>query len=111
MSCLFSFKAACGGFAAGVFAKNTEAFTDDYAGFKFSSYGWAFYLFVAGVAIMGIVSFTACFAAPNNPMHGMILSSASPSVVVQTSNMMSSNPYFKMQENNSIVAMPASNGY
>lgn len=99
--------AVFGAFAAGSFAKNTETVSDKYDIF----YGWGFYIFTAGVVVMGVVSFAACFAAPDSALHGMIFSQGGPSVIVQTSSSMSSNPYFNFQQQSNGVQVNAGNGF
>ncbi|KAK7112615.1 uncharacterized protein [Littorina saxatilis] len=96
---ILSFLAAVSGAACAImFAKNTDVFTSTIADFKLSSYGWAFYLFCAGVGLLGLVSFTACFASPDNPIRGMVLGHA-PSVMVSMENRTAvNNPYLNLQE-------------
>lgn len=105
--------AAFGAFALGSFARNTEIITSEISGFKVSSYGWGFYIFLGGVIVMGVVSFTACFAGPNNALRGMILSHAPASVIVQTSSTMSNTPYYHLQnqQDNVVHVNAGNNGF
>lgn len=73
---LTALAAACGGFAAGGFARNMDVFTSSVAGFSAFSFGWAFYVFCCGVGLMGISSIAACFSTPErtSSVGGLILS-------------------------------------
>uniref|UniRef100_A0A0B6YDK8 Claudin n=1 Tax=Arion vulgaris TaxID=1028688 RepID=A0A0B6YDK8_9EUPU len=39
------------------------------------NYGWAFYVYAAGAAVVTFVSFLLCFASPDNPLTPVIISS------------------------------------
>lgn len=121
---IFSFLAAVSGaYCVGVFSQNTESFTGSVLGFQLTSYGWAYYTFIAGVAILGVVSFTACFSAPNSPLRGLVLSHQPPAgqVIVSNTSTMASHPYVHLQEQggpvmmgpsvNSSSTMVTTNGY
>ncbi|KAL8559143.1 hypothetical protein ACOMHN_046191 [Nucella lapillus] len=73
--------AGAGIFGAVVFYKNIEVFTTSIFSFQITSLGWAFYVYCVGVGIMGLLSFVACFAAPehsNNAVHGIVVSQPPP---------------------------------
>lgn len=79
--------AVSGAASAIIFNKNMNVFTSSFMDIKLASYGWAFYMFCAGVGILGVVSFMACFSAPENPIRGMVYSQpAAPTTVVTTQN-------------------------
>lgn len=93
--------AAIGAVAPGVFANNFDVFTVTIMGSHVLSYGWAFYLFSGGVAVLGVVSIMACFAAPENPIGGLVLShvQSGPSVIVaQSHTHMGHHPYHQLHE-------------
>lgn len=100
--------AASGAYCIIVFSRNTETITGSIAGFQVTSYGWAYYMFIGGVALLGVVSFTACFSAPDNPIRGMVLSQPAPSQVVVSSSStttMGQHPYMHLQEQGGPVMM------
>ena len=69
-----------------MFAKNTDVFTESILGFKIASFGWAFYVFCVGLGILGLVSFMACFSAPENSIRGMVFSQPVPPTTVVTTH-------------------------
>ena len=77
-----------------------DVFTTSILDYKLASFGWAFYLFCAGVGILGVVSFMACFSAPENPIRGMILSQPA-SIIVNTGRQ---PPYYNLQEQGQVDA-------
>ncbi|XP_076458416.1 uncharacterized protein LOC143292113 [Babylonia areolata] len=56
--------AGCGVYSAVMFSSDTEILTQTFLGVKLLSYGWAFYVFCAGVGVLGLASFVACCASP-----------------------------------------------
>ncbi|CAG5126967.1 unnamed protein product [Candidula unifasciata] len=63
---------AAGLTVVGVFASTVE---DGFAmKLNLVQYGWAFFIYIAGSAIVVLVSFLLCFASPNNPLTPMIIS-------------------------------------
>ncbi|XP_076458611.1 uncharacterized protein LOC143292308 [Babylonia areolata] len=93
--------AVAGAYSIAVFSNNTGTFTESILDFKVSSYGWAYYMFIGGVGTVGVVSFMACFSAPENPLRGMVLSrpGGGPQVVVSSSTTTNTHhPYMHLQE-------------
>lgn len=37
-----------------------------------TDYAWGFYVFIAGAAVITVVSFLLCFAAPDNPIGQVV---------------------------------------
>jgi hypothetical protein len=66
---------AAGIVAGGIFAGTSKQ------GFNLtilmSDFGWAFYVYIIGAAIVTFVSFVLCFASPNNPFTPMIINAVS----------------------------------
>lgn len=88
--------AAVGAAAPIIFAqKGGNLLTTSVLDWKLFSYGWAFYLFCAGVGLLGVVSIMACFSAPENPIGGVVFGHPGPSVIVAQTG---PNPYLPLQE-------------
>lgn len=89
------FSGACGATALGIFISKVDgAVSLNIENIHIAHYGWGLGLFATGFAILLVASFVACFASPNNPLPGYILTT-SPSVLVsQTTN----NPYLPMND-------------
>jgi hypothetical protein len=64
------FTAACGGYSAGIFARETKDATEGVYSFSWDSCGYGFYVFCVGVGFLGLSSFGACFASPDEPRGG-----------------------------------------
>ncbi|KAL8559144.1 hypothetical protein ACOMHN_046192 [Nucella lapillus] len=98
-----------------VFSKHTKSFTGSILGFQMTSYGWSYFMFIGGVGLLGLVSFMACFTAPENPLRGMVLRPSAPSQVIVSSSTTTAttaghHPYVHLQEQGPPPMMAATSG-
>ncbi|BFZ13624.1 hypothetical protein BsWGS_16664 [Bradybaena similaris] len=85
--------------AVGIFASTAED------GFLMKlnlvQYGWAFYIYIAGSALVVLVSFLLCFASPNNSFAPVIISSVN--------QIMPNNRYTLMSDEHILIEQPYRN--
>lgn len=91
---------AAGLTCVGIFASRVE----DSFGMKLNlvQYGWAFYVYIAGSALVVLVSFLLCFASPNNPLTPMIISSVN--------HVFPNGRYTRMQDDRVLIEQTGNEG-
>ncbi|BFZ13626.1 hypothetical protein BsWGS_16665 [Bradybaena similaris] len=98
---IVAFVAGGAGIAAvGIFASTAE---DGFAmKLNLVQYGWAFYIYIAGSALVVLVSFLLCFASPNNPF--------TPVIITSVNQIMPNGRYTRMSDENVLIEQSDRNG-